>query len=187
MADGYARATGGLGVCMATSGPGATNLTTGIATAYADSSPLLAITGQVPTDMLGNQAFQEAHTFGLMLPIVKHGFRVLDTNDIPVAMNRGCDIAMTGRFGPVLIDLPRDVQNGEICPEMMSRKIPSPSMATDISGLPDALGATIASQTPMDPGRRRMYVVLRLTGAGVPCRDAASTGHHDTDGKGCVP
>ncbi len=149
MADGYARATGGLGVCMATSGPGATNLTTGIATAYADSSPLLAITGQVPTDMLGNQAFQEAHTFGLMLPIVKHGFRVLDTNDIPVAMNRGCDIAMTGRFGPVLIDLPRDVQNGEICPEMMRRKIPSPSMATDISGLPDALGAMIASQRPL--------------------------------------
>ena len=93
MADGYARATGRPGVCLATSGPGATNLVTGVATAYADSSPMIVLTGQVPTGMIGNNAFQEADIFSLMMPITKHNFRVLDVKQIPEAVKRGWDIA----------------------------------------------------------------------------------------------
>jgi len=113
MADGYARASGRVGVCMATSGPGATNLTTGIATAYMDSSPVLAITGQVPTSMIGRDAFQEADIVGIMTPITKHCFQPRSAGDIPRIVKEAFYIASTGRPGPVLIDLPRDVQQME--------------------------------------------------------------------------
>lgn len=92
MADGYARATGEVGVCTSTSGPGATNLVTGVATAYVDSSPMMVLTGQVPTTALGNQAFQEADSFSIMMPITKHNFRILDPAEIPVAVRRGMHI-----------------------------------------------------------------------------------------------
>ncbi len=114
MADGYARATGRPGVCMATSGPGATNLVTGVATAYADSSPMIVLTGQVPTGMIGNNAFQEADVFSLMMPISKHNFRVLDAAQIPEAIKRGFSIAMNGRMGPVHIDIPSDVMRENV-------------------------------------------------------------------------
>lgn len=113
MADGYARASGRVGVCMATSGPGATNLTTGVATAYMDSSPIVAITGQVPTSMIGRDAFQEADIVGIMTPITKHCFQPRDTKEIPRIVKEAFYIASTGRPGPVLIDLPRDVQQME--------------------------------------------------------------------------
>jgi len=108
-ADGYARATGRVGVCVATSGPGATNLVTGIATANMDSVPIVAITGQVPVDMIGNDSFQEADIIGITRPITKHSYLVRDVEDIPRIMKEAFHIARTGRPGPVLIDLPKDV------------------------------------------------------------------------------
>lgn len=109
-ADGYARATGKVGVCLATSGPGATNLVTGIATAYMDSVPMVAITGQVPRPLIGNDAFQEANITGITLPITKHNYLVQDTKDIPRIFKEAFYIAGTGRPGPVLIDVPKDTQ-----------------------------------------------------------------------------
>jgi acetolactate synthase I/II/III large subunit len=109
-AEGYARATGRAGVCMATSGPGATNLVTGIADAYLDSVPIVAITGQVPQAMIGKGAFQETDFFGLTVPIVKHSYLVTDVNDIPTIVKEAFHIAQTGRPGPVVVDIPKNVQ-----------------------------------------------------------------------------
>ncbi|MDP2913368.1 MAG: biosynthetic-type acetolactate synthase large subunit [Candidatus Omnitrophota bacterium] len=112
-ADGYARATGKTGVCIATSGPGATNLVTGIATAYMDSVPMVAITGQVKTFLIGNDAFQEADITGITRPITKHNYLVEDVNDLARIIKEAFHIASTGRPGPVLIDLPSDIQAKE--------------------------------------------------------------------------
>jgi len=109
MADGYARATGKVGVCIATSGPGATNLVTGIATAYMDSVPMVAITGQVNTFLIGKDAFQEADITGITLPITKHNYLLRSAKEIPRVFREAFYIARSGRPGPVLIDLPRDV------------------------------------------------------------------------------
>jgi len=109
-ADGYARSTGRVGVCMATSGPGATNLVTGIATAYMDSVPIVALTGQVPTSMIGNDAFQEADTVGITRPITKYNYLVKDVKDLARTIKEAFYIASTGRPGPVLVDLPKDIQ-----------------------------------------------------------------------------
>ena len=109
-AEGYARATGRAGVCMATSGPGATNLISGIADAYMDSIPLVAITGQVPQAMIGKGAFQETDFFGMTLPIVKHSYLVTDVNDLPRVVKEAFHIAQTGRPGPVIIDVPTNIQ-----------------------------------------------------------------------------
>jgi len=113
-ADGYARATGKVGVCIATSGPGATNLVTGIASAYMDSIPIIAITGQVIKNMIGNDAFQEADITGITLPITKHNYLVKDARTLPTCVKEAFHIASTGRPGPVLIDIPRDVFQEEI-------------------------------------------------------------------------
>lgn len=113
-ADGYARATGKVGVCMATSGPGATNLVTGIANAYMDSIPIVAITGQVPTAVIGTDAFQEADITGITLPIVKHSYLIKNAKDIPRIVKEAFYLAGTGRPGPVLIDIPKDVSLTEI-------------------------------------------------------------------------
>src|SRR3974390_3674384 len=102
-AEGYARATGRAGVCMATSGPGATNLVTGIADAYMDSVPLVAITGQVPQHMIGKGAFQETDIYGMTLPVVKHSYLITDINEIPRTVKEAFHIAQTGRPAPVLI------------------------------------------------------------------------------------
>ena len=112
-ADGYARATGGVGVCIATSGPGATNLVTGIATAYMDSIPMVAITGQVKTHLIGNDAFQEADITGITRPITKHNYLVEDIKDLSRIIKEAFHIARTGRPGPVLIDFPSDIQQQE--------------------------------------------------------------------------
>lgn len=114
VADGYARASGKTGVCMATSGPGATNLVTGIANAYMDSIPIVAITGQVPRPVIGTDAFQEADITGITLPVVKHSYLVKDPKNIPRIIKEAFYIASTGRPGPVLIDVPRDVSMGEL-------------------------------------------------------------------------
>ncbi|WP_020676535.1 biosynthetic-type acetolactate synthase large subunit [Geopsychrobacter electrodiphilus] len=109
-ADGYARTTGKVGVVIATSGPGATNTVTGIATAYMDSIPMVIITGQVPTALIGNDAFQEADMCGITRPCTKHNFLVQDIRDLPRMIKEAFYIARTGRPGPVLIDLPKDIQ-----------------------------------------------------------------------------
>ncbi len=115
-AEGYARASGKPGVCMATSGPGATNLVTGIADAFMDSTPLVAITGQVPQAMIGKGAFQETDFFGMTLPIVKHSFLVTDIADIPRLVKEAFHIASTGRPGPVVIDIPKNIQQAKAQP-----------------------------------------------------------------------
>ena len=111
MASGYARVSGKVGVCMVTSGPGATNLITGIATAYMDSIPVVAITGQVPSNLLGRDIFQEVDITGAVAPFSKHSYLVKDANDIPRVVKEAFHIASTGRPGPVLIDIPIDIQN----------------------------------------------------------------------------
>ena len=113
MADGYARATGKVGVAVATSGPGATNLTTGIATAMMDSSPMVCITGQVATAVIGSDAFQEVDVTGVTLPVTKHNYLVYDVEDLAYTIREAFHIARTGRPGPVLIDVPKDVQNAK--------------------------------------------------------------------------
>ena len=113
MADGYARATGKPGVVLVSSGPGATNTVTGIATAYMDSIPMIVITGQVPVHLIGNDAFQESDTVGITRPITKHNFLIKETEDIAQVFAEAFHIATTGRPGPVLIDVPKDVQIGE--------------------------------------------------------------------------
>ncbi|HTY52742.1 MAG TPA: biosynthetic-type acetolactate synthase large subunit [Methanomicrobiales archaeon] len=113
-ADGFARASGKVGVCLATSGPGACNLVTGIATAYMDSVPVVALTGQVPTNLLGNDAFQEADISGITLPITKHSYLVKDVKDLSRVVREAFYIAGTGRPGPVLIDLPKDVSTNQV-------------------------------------------------------------------------
>ena len=114
MASGYARISGKVGVCMVTSGPGATNLITGIATAYMDSIPMVAITGQVPSNLLGRDIFQEVDITGAVAPFSKHSYLVKNANDIPRIVKEAFHIASTGRPGPVLIDIPIDIQNQEL-------------------------------------------------------------------------
>jgi acetolactate synthase I/II/III large subunit len=113
MADGYARATGGVGVCVATSGPGATNLVTGLATAQMDSIPMVAITGQVPTSLLGTDAFQESDVVGVTQPVCKHNYLVTDVRELPLILKEAFHIAREGRPGPVLVDICKDVQNAK--------------------------------------------------------------------------
>ncbi|HJR19371.1 MAG TPA: acetolactate synthase large subunit [Actinomycetota bacterium] len=113
-ADGYAQATGEVGVCMATSGPGVTNLVTGLASAYMDSIPVVAISGQVPTWAVGGDAFQECDATGITMPITKHNFLVMDAQEIPQTIAEAFHIARTGRPGPVLVDIPKDVLQAEM-------------------------------------------------------------------------
>lgn len=128
MAQGYARSTGKVGVCMATSGPGAMNLLTAISDAYMDSVPLVAITGQVFQSLIGKSAFQETDVFGMTLPVVKHSYLVLDANDLPQTIKEAFLIAKSGRPGPVLIDIPKDVQQQMVSPDFDAKP--------DLPGLP---------------------------------------------------
>lgn len=130
-ADGYARASGGVGVCVATSGPGATNLVTGLATALMDSVPLVAITGQVPSHVMGTEAFQETDILGITMPVTKHGFVVQSADEIPGILREAFRLARSGRPGPVLVDIPKDVQNqrvrvaGPVPAEPAASRLPS--------------------------------------------------------------
>ena len=126
-ADGYARATGKVGVCMATSGPGATNLVTGIATAFMDSIPVVAITGQVDTKLLGRDAFQETDILDITMPVTKHNFKVKDARLLVPTIRQAFEIAMSGRRGPVLVDVPRDLFFAEVDyrPQEVKEKTPA--------------------------------------------------------------
>jgi len=151
-AEGYARVTGKAGVCMGTSGPGATNLVTGIADAYMDSTPLVAITGQVPQEMIGRGAFQETDMFGITLPIVKHSYLVMDINDLPRIVKEAFHIATTGRPGPVLIDIPKNIQQQETQPiypkEINLRGYKIDYKADDVA-LNEMIGLIAGAKQPM--------------------------------------
>ena len=151
-AEGYARATGRAGVVMATSGPGATNLITGIADAFLDSVPLVAITGQVPTWMIGKGAFQETDMFGMSLPVVKHNYLVLDPNDIPRVVKEAFYIAQTGRPGPVLIDMPKNVQEAKatlVFPETVDLPGYKPFPKADDAEIDRTLELIASAKQPM--------------------------------------
>ncbi|MEJ2201764.1 MAG: biosynthetic-type acetolactate synthase large subunit [Desulfuromonadaceae bacterium] len=151
-ADGYARATGKVGVALATSGPGATNTITGIATAYMDSIPMVVITGQVPTPLIGNDAFQEADVIGITRPITKHSYLVKDINDLARIVKQAFYIARTGRPGPVLIDLPKDVQIASTefsYPETVELRGYKPNYSGNIRQIEKAAKMILAARKPV--------------------------------------
>ena len=151
-AEGYARATGRAGVCMATSGPGATNLVTGIADAFMDSIPLVVVTGQVPQAMIGKGGFQETDFFGMTLPIVKHSYLVTDVNDIPRVIKEAFYIAQSGRPGPVVVDVPKNIQQARTQPvfprELNLRGYGADRRATDVE-LNEILGLIAKAERPV--------------------------------------
>jgi len=152
MADGYGRVSRKPGVCFATSGPGATNLLTGIATAQADSAPMIAVTGQVPVKMIGKDAFQESDIIGMANPCVKYSFQPRDASEIPEVVRKGFYIAATGRPGPVLIDIPKDVQQNEASmtfPEEVKVRGYHPWTDPDIVQIEKAIDMLLAADKPI--------------------------------------
>lgn len=151
-ADGYARATGKPGVCLATSGPGATNLVTGIATAFMDSVPLVIITGNVATSAIGSDAFQEADIMGITMPITKHSYQVRNVQDLPGIIREAFYIASTGRKGPVLIDIPKDVTSDKTTfnyPEEIKIRGYNPDHRPDSEQVADLLKAIGEAKRPV--------------------------------------
>ena len=154
MADGYARATGKVGCVLVTSGPGATNAITGIATAYADSIPLVVLSGQVPSGLIGSDAFQECDMIGISRPVVKHSFLVKNSEDIPTVIKKAFYIASTGRPGPVVIDLPKDVVNplnkfAYTYPEEVTLRSYSPTVQGHKGQIKKALKALLVAKKPV--------------------------------------
>lgn len=151
-ADGYSRATGKVGVCMATSGPGATNLVTGIANAYMDSIPIVAITGQVASHVIGTDAFQEADITGITSPIVKHNYLVQDADDIPRIVSEAFHLASTGRPGPVLIDVPVDISKSPTnfkFPEKVELAGYKPTLKANIKQVKEAIKLIAKAEKPV--------------------------------------
>ncbi len=165
-ADGYARSTGKVGVCLVTSGPGATNTVTGIATAYMDSVPLVVFSGQVPTKLIGNDAFQEADVVGMTRPCTKHSYLVKDVKDLPIIIKEAFYIAGTGRKGPVLVDLPKDVLGAKLkkldYPEHVKITGYKPTYECHIKQIEKALNVILAASKPL------IYI-----GGGILLADAA--------------
>lgn len=152
MADGFARVSRRPGVCVATSGPGATNLVTGIATAYMDSIPMVAITGQVASTTIGKDAFQECDIMGVSTPITKYAFQPMNPAEIPPMVKKAFYIASSGRPGPVLIDIPKDVQTGEAeieFPESVSIRGYEPTIEPDPVKIERAVDAILSAERPM--------------------------------------
>jgi len=153
-ADGFARASGRVGVCLATSGPGACNLVTGIATAYMDSVPMVALTGQVPTNLLGNDAFQESDITGITMPITKHNYLVKDARDLRGVVREAFYIAGTGRPGPVLVDLPKDVSTTQVkdtaaYPEKVSLRGYQPTYQGHLRQIDKAIALLAQAERPL--------------------------------------
>ena len=150
MADGFARVLRRPGVCIATSGPGATNLITGVATAYMDSSPVVAITGQVATSVMGNDAFQEVDAFGLFMPIVKHNWRIEKSDEIPRIFREAFHVCTTGRTAPVHIDFPLDAQRDEVDEGKIRQKyVPRKQTKRDLSRVLDAIKFIEGAEAPV--------------------------------------
>lgn len=155
MADGYARIKRKAGVCFATSGPGATNIITGIATAYADSSPMIAVTGQVPLAMIGKDAFQETDIIGVANPCTKYAFQPRSAHEIPETVKKAFYIAESGRPGPVLIDIPKDVQQSSAdmnFPELIKVRGYSPVVDADLSQLGKSVEILLKAERPIIMG-----------------------------------
>ncbi len=153
-ADGYARATGRCGVCLVTSGPGATNAVTGIATAYMDSIPMVIISGQVPTPVIGSDAFQEVDTVGITRPCVKHNFLVKDVKDLAETIRKAFHIAMSGRPGPVLVDIPKDTTDPNIkipyeYPREIKMRSYNPAQKGHLGQTKKAVEAMLAAKRPV--------------------------------------
>ena len=153
-ADGYARVSGEPGIVLATSGPGATNTITGIATAYMDSIPMVVITGQVPLSLIGEDAFQETDMVGVSRPIVKHSFLVRHASDIPATIQKALYIATTGRPGPVVVDIPKDITNpNEKFPYQRLKKVSLRSYNPVVKGhtgqIKKALQALLQAKKPI--------------------------------------
>ena len=152
MADGYGRVSRRPGVCFATSGPGATNILTGLATAQADSAPMIAVTGQVPVKMIGRDAFQESDIIGMSNPCVKYAFQPRDPSEIPEVVKKGFYIASTGRPGPVLLDIPKDVQQNEgkmTFPHEFKIRGYHPWTDPDIANIEKAIDMLLSSEKPI--------------------------------------
>ena len=154
MADGYARATGKVGTVLVTSGPGATNTITGIATAYMDSIPMVVLSGQVPTSMIGEDAFQECDMVGCSRPVVKHSFLVKRAVDIPAAIAKAYHIAATGRPGPVVVDIPKDIVNPKekhayVFPDSVQMRSYHPTVKGHKGQIKKALSKLLAAKKPM--------------------------------------
>ncbi|MEK6962439.1 MAG: biosynthetic-type acetolactate synthase large subunit [Thermoproteota archaeon] len=152
MADGFGRVSRKAGVCFATSGPGATNIITGLATAQADSAPMIAVTGQVPVKMIGRDAFQESDIIGISNPIVKYAFQPREANEIPEVVKKGFYIAETGRPGAVLIDIPKDVQQNEAemnFPDEVRIRGYHPWADADVSEIERAIDLLLSAQRPI--------------------------------------
>ena len=152
MADGFGRVSRKAGVCFATSGPGATNIITGLATAQADSAPMIAVTGQVPVKMIGRDAFQESDIIGISNPIVKYAFQPREANEIPEVVKKGFYIAETGRPGAVLIDIPKDVQQNEAemnFPDEVRIRGYHPWADADVSEIDRAIDLLLSAQRPI--------------------------------------
>lgn len=147
-ADGYARASGKLGVCLATSGPGATNLVTGLANAYLDSVPLLAITGQVAQPLIGTDAFQEVDILGMTLPVVKHSYVLESSDQLPDILQQAIELATSGRPGPVLIDIPKDLQIAEFLPHPVTAA-GTETLMVDESAIQHAAQAILLAKRPL--------------------------------------
>ncbi len=151
-ADGYARATGKPGIVLVTSGPGATNAVTGIATAYMDSIPMIVITGQVPKHLIGNDAFQEVDSVGITRPIVKHNFLINDVNDIAETFKKAFYVATTGRPGPVVIDIPKDITAEKIAfeyPAEIKMRSYNPTVIGDDEQIRRAVDLMLKAERPM--------------------------------------
>ena len=152
MADGYARASRKPGVCFATSGPGATNLITGLATAFADSSPMIAITGQVATNMIGKDAFQECDTIGIATPVTKYTYQPLTSAEVPQMIKNSFYIATSGRPGPVLIDIPKNAQVDKMditFPKKVNLRKANPIITPDITMVNKAAELLLKAERPM--------------------------------------
>ena len=153
MADGYARSTGKTGVALVTSGPGATNVVTAIATAYMDSIPIVVFTGQVPTALIGNDAFQEADIIGITRPCTKYNILVKDVKDLAQCIKEAFYIASTGRPGPVLVDLPRDVVTNKAefhYPDKIKLRSYNPTVTGNPRQIKQAADAIAAAKKPGD-------------------------------------
>ena len=190
-ADGYARATGRVGVCIATSGPGATNLVTGIACAQMDSVPIVAITGQVPRAAIGKDAFQETDVTGITLPITKHNYLVMRASEIPSAIKKAFYIANTGRPGPVLVDIPKDVLLNDTAEFFYPDEVDLPGYKPTLEGHPaqiqKAARLIAEAERPVILSGHGIIIsrayeeVLELAGKG------PDTGHNDPTGHQLLP
>jgi acetolactate synthase-1/2/3 large subunit len=191
MAEGYAWATGRVGVCIATSGPGATNLVTPLADALMDSVPIVAITGQVPTSAVGNDAFQEAYTTGITMPATKHNYFVTDPNDIPDVVHEAFHIAATGRPGPVLIDLPKDILTAQMKWHSPATELDLPGYRPTVDGHPRRVKEAV--ELMANARRPVLYVgggVIKAGGSEALLELANRTGIPVTTtlmGRGCFP